>query len=111
MLDGKTNGILKAVEELEELEKQVCSLPMIFAEMMKDEINANEERKLYNGIKRILRRYSGDRKVMAALDDFTGALTGGATLEEILTIAKDEAVSPTPASDITVNSDCEPDRY
>lgn len=100
---------MASVTELEALEKNVCNLPSIFAEMFKDEINANEEHKLYQGIKRIIKKYSQDSNTLSVINEFTGVISGGATLEEILLIARDEAVSPTPASEMTVDSNCKLD--
>ena len=94
------------MNELEGLERERCNLPLVFAEMFKDEINANEEHKLYSGVKRIIRKYTGNREAMTAINEFTSVISGGASLNEILLIAKDEVLNPTAASEVTVNQEC-----
>lgn len=94
------------VNELENMEKDICNLPLIFAEMFKDEVNANDEQKMYNGIKRIVRKYAQDHKSMSAINEFARVICGGASLDEILQISKDEAVNPTVETDLTVDSEC-----
>lgn len=74
--------------------------------MFKDEINANDEHRLYNGVKRIVKKYLEDQRVISAINEFTSVVSGGANLNEILRIAKDEAVNPTFASAITVDESC-----
>lgn len=98
--------LVESVNELEQLERDICNLPMIFAEMIKDEINANNEYKMYNGIKRLIRKYSQEKKTISAIDEFTRVLSGGASLEEIIQIAMDEAVNPTIESEIVIDKDC-----
>jgi len=95
------------VDKLESFEKNSCNVPIIFAEMFKDEINANEEDRLYNGIKRIIRKYSEDRNSISAINEFTRVISGGASLEEILQITIDEIENPTLVTEITVDENCQ----
>ncbi len=95
-----------SVIELEKLEKRICNIPVIFAEMFKDEVNANEEQKLFNGVKRIIKKYNGDKKAISIINEFTAVICGGASLDEILQISRDEAINPSAATDITVTNDC-----
>lgn len=97
---------METVSELEKIEKDVCNLPLIFAEIFKDEINANSETKMYNGVKRVIKKYSEDKNAMAAVNEFVRVLSGGASLNEILLIAKDEAISPTASTEISVGGSC-----
>jgi hypothetical protein len=97
---------MNAVVQLEDMEREVCNLPLVFAEMFKDEINANDEREMYDGVKRILKKYSQDESALSIINEFTSAISGGASLEEILTITKDEAAEPTLASSVTVDQSC-----
>ncbi len=98
--------MLKAIDKLEKMEQNVCNVPIIFADMFKNEINANEEDRLYNGIKRIVRKYSEDKNALSIIDEFTRVITGGASLEEILQITIDEAENPTLATIITRDDSC-----
>ena len=102
--------LLDIVLELEDVEKDVCNLPMIFAEMFKDEINANDEQMIYNDIKDVIKRYSDDKNAILVINEFTKAISGGASLEEILQITKEEAQNPTLSSEITVDTKCKLDR-
>ncbi|MCR4436593.1 MAG: hypothetical protein QHH06_12015 [Clostridiales bacterium] len=101
------NKIEELTVQLEDLEKNKCSVPLVFAEMFKDEVNANDERKMYNGVKRVLRKYSGDPKAISAINEFTRVISGGASLEEILTITVEEIQSPSAVSQITVEDKCD----
>jgi len=94
------------VSELEKIEKDICNLPLIFSEIFKDEVNANDENKIYNGVKRVIKKYSGDRSSMEAIDEFVRVLSGGTSLSEILLIARDEALNPTPVTEMQVDRDC-----
>lgn len=49
------NEAISLVNELEDMEKRICNLPNVFAEILKDEINANDEQRLFNGFKRIIK--------------------------------------------------------
>ena len=61
---------------------------------------------MYNGIKRVLKKLGDDQKLIEVIDEFTQSITGGASLHEILMITKDEALSPTLASELTVDDSC-----
>jgi len=98
--------LLEIVDKLEKFEENVCNVPIIFAEMFKDEINANEEDRLYNGVKRIIRKYSEDKDSLSAINEFTRVISGGASLEEILQITIDEIESPTLISELTGDESC-----
>jgi hypothetical protein len=89
-----------------ELEKRVCNLPLIFTEVFKDEINANDEQKLYTGIKKIIGKYSANEMAMTAINDFTSAISGGSSLMEIIQISLEEATNPSLSSDISVDDSC-----
>lgn len=101
---GYSNKLAKLVHELEETEKDVSGMPLVFAEMLKNEINANDEHRIYNGIKRIVRKYAEDKNAIAIINEFTSVITGGATLVEIMTVAKDEAINPTLVSSISTDN-------
>jgi hypothetical protein len=103
------NGLLEVVSELEKVEKDVCNLSLIFAEIFKDEINANDERKMFSGVKRVAKKYAENNKATGAIDEFVRVITGGASLKELFRIAKEEAVNPTLATEISIDSSCELD--
>jgi hypothetical protein len=98
---------MDTIDELEELEKNACNLPLIFSEILKDEINANDEEKLYNGMKRMVRKYSNDAVAFSAIDEFVRVLSGGTSLKEIFLLAKDEVLHPTISSEIRVDNSCD----
>lgn len=100
------NSLIQSVAEMEEMEKKSCNFPLVFTEMFKDEINANDELKLYNGVKRIIRKYSENLKAISAINEFTSIIAGGASLEEIIRISLDEAENPSLASEIHVDDSC-----
>lgn len=98
--------MVESISQLEAKEKDVCNLPLIFAEMFKDEMNANEEVKLYNGIKRIIKKYAEDHKSLSVIDEFTRVISGGVSLEEIMKITIEEAEHPTIASEVVIDNKC-----
>lgn len=85
----------------------MCNLSLIFTEILKDEINANDEERLYNGLKRLVRKYSDDNAAFSAIDEFVRVLCGGTSLKEIFLLAKDEALHPTISSEIRVDDSCD----
>jgi len=56
------NKILRLLGEIESLEKEMCNIGDIFTEILKDEINANDQQKLYNGVKRLIKKYSQEKE-------------------------------------------------
>lgn len=100
------NTTLEVMAEVENIEMDICNMPLIFAEMFKDEINAVEEDILYNGIKGIIKKYSKNNQAIDIVNEFTSIISGGASLEEILSITREEALNPTLASQMTVDESC-----
>jgi hypothetical protein len=82
---------LLLLEEMENSEGKVPGLASAFAEIIKDEIDANDQHKLYNGVKRLIKKYSQEKRGIEALNEFVSVLCGGATLYEILQITMEEA--------------------
>ncbi|MCX7923613.1 MAG: hypothetical protein N3B21_16625 [Clostridia bacterium] len=109
--NSNTESFTGKVDQLETLEKEICNLPMIFAEMFKDEINANDEQRLYNGVKRVVKKYSQDKSAISIINEFTSVISGGASLEEILQITMDEAVNPSITSELVVDNSCKTDKH
>ncbi|HOM03744.1 MAG TPA: hypothetical protein PLH43_13140 [Acetivibrio sp.] len=91
---------------MESIESKVCNVGTVFTEILKDEINANDQQRLYNGLKRLIKKYSREKRGLEALDEFIRVLSGGASLEELLQIAKEEAQNPTISTEVTVNDRC-----
>jgi len=100
------NNLIEAVLELENVEKEVCDLALIFSEILKDEINANDERKMYNGVKRVTKKYAEESKALEAIDEFVRVITGGASLKELFQIVKEEAVNPTLTTEMLAGNNC-----
>lgn len=98
--------LAERIEQMEDMEKKVCHLPLIFAEIFKDEMNANEEQKLYNGVKRLIKKYSGEPSAISAIEEFTRVISGGTSLEEVFQLTLDEAASPTITSEVVVDNSC-----
>jgi len=97
---------LELMRELEEMEKDICNLPDIFSQILKDEINANDEHRLFNGFKRLVNKYSQDKKELEVLDEMMRVLCGGASINEILQVTKEESVDTSIATSITVDESC-----
>jgi tRNA A37 threonylcarbamoyltransferase TsaD len=100
------NKSMELINDLEVLEKNICNLSGIFAEILKDEINANDEQRLFNGFKRIIKKYSQDKKGLEAIDELIRVLCGGASINEILQVAKEECMNPTLETEITLSKQC-----
>ncbi|HOP93531.1 MAG TPA: hypothetical protein PLP24_09200 [Acetivibrio thermocellus] len=84
----------------------MCNIGDIFTEILKDEINANDQQKLYNGVKRLIKKYSQEKRGLETLDEFVRVLTEGASLEELLQIAREESQNPTITTEIIVDDSC-----
>lgn len=107
MSDEIYHDTVEIMPELEDLKKDNCHVPQVFAEVFKDEINANVETDLYDNVRNIVNRYSKDRNAINIINEFTEAISGGASLNEILQITRDEILEPTPSTELTTDRDCE----
>lgn len=94
------------IRELEEMEKDICNLPDIFSQIVKDEINANDEHRLFNGFKRLVKKYSQDKKELEVLDEMMRVLCGGASINELLQVIKEESLDTSIGTSITVDESC-----
>lgn len=104
---NNNNKTLDLLMEVENMESEVCrNIASVFTEILKDEINANDEQRLYNGTKRLIKKYSQEKRGIEALNEFISVLSGGASLEELLLITKEEAKNPTLATELTVDDRC-----
>ena len=97
-------NMMKAIEKLENIGKEKENVPLVFAEIFKDEINANDEQRLYNGVKRMLKQYSEDSRAAAIINDFTRVISGGASLDQILQITMDEVENPSAEFELFFNN-------
>jgi len=97
---------IAVIKELEDMEKNNCNLPEIFSQILKDEINANDEKRLFNGFKRVIKKYSQNKKELEAIDEMIRVLSGGASINEILQVTKEECLDPTLETSITVDDHC-----
>lgn len=52
---------------MENSEGKVPGLASAFAEIIKDEIDANDQHKLYNGVKRLIKKYSQEKEELKPL--------------------------------------------
>lgn len=105
-MDEIYKDTVEIIPELESLEKDNCHLSQVFAEVMKDEINANPEDDLYKNVKSFIHKYSNDMNAIKLVNEFTEAISGGASLNEILQITRDEVVEPTISTGLTTSKDC-----
>lgn len=99
-----SNNISSLFKSLDNLERQNTNIPLIFSEILKDEINANDENTLYNNLKAILDKYKDNQPVLYVINLVIKALSDGATLEEILNVSIEEALTREKAEDITTNT-------
>ena len=93
--------------ELDKLEKEKCNLPQVFAEILKDEINANNEYDIYHDVKEFINKYSKDANSLKVINEYTQAISGGATLNEILQITMEEVINPSISTGLTTEDECE----
>lgn len=99
----ETIGILP---KLDKLEKEKCNLPQVFAEIIKDEINANNEYDLYHDVKDLISKYSEDANAINIINEFTQAISGGATLNEVLQITCEEVIVPSISTGLMSENEC-----
>jgi len=98
---------VEIITELEKLEKENCHLPQVFAEVFKDEINANFEDDLYENVKKFINKYANDKDTINLINEYTEVVSGGASLNEVLQITKDEIINPTISTGLTTRQECE----
>lgn len=96
--------MMKSIEKLDNMRREKENVPLVFAEIFKDEINANDEHRLYNGLKKMIKKYSEDSKATAIINDFTKVISGGASLDQILQITMDEVENPSAESELFFDS-------
>ena len=71
-----------------------------FVEMLKDEINSIDEIEIYNNVKKLINKYKDDNNSIRLIDEVISALTDGASMTEILLVARDEVIEPTTIDDL-----------
>lgn len=98
---------IEILPELDKLEKEKCNLPQVFAEVLKDEINANNEYDLYHNVKDFISKYSKDANSLKVINEFTKAISGGASLNEILQITREEVTNPSISTGLTTEDECD----
>jgi len=101
------------IDELQELlkkmdktDKDICNFQLVFAEILKNEINAADEHEIYKKVMKVIRKYQKDEKCQTAINEFFSAISEGADLKEIMNIAVEEAASPSAVSEITIDDSC-----
>lgn len=99
MFKVQSNHTTELISHMDNLEKEKHSLPMIFTEILKDEINANDELSIYRGIKELVEKYSKDAVSISIINELIKTLSGGASLDEIMQIAVDQMSYPYAVSD------------
>lgn len=98
---------VEIIMELQKLEKDNCHLSQVFAEIFKDEINANFEDDLYKNVKQFINKYANDKDIINLINEYTEVISGGASLNEVLQITKDEIINPTISTGLTTSKECE----
>lgn len=86
--------ITKLIVEMDMLEKENRDVPIIFSEILKNEINANDEQSIYKELKKLIEKYSKDENSISAINDFTRVLSGGIPLVGIMQLSIDEIACP-----------------
>ncbi len=103
MGDEQITNLYNVLKDVEGLEGEENKLSNTFTAMLKDEIDATDEQEVYSNLHKIIYKYKNDEKMLKVIDEVVEALAAGAKLSEILLIAKDEIVHPTPIN--TMNLD------
>jgi len=64
MLEAHSNRVPELISHMDNIEKEKHNFPMIFTEILKDEINANDEISIYRGVKELAKKYSKDAALL-----------------------------------------------
>lgn len=104
MTEVYSKHVLELMVYMDMLEKEKHNLPMIFTEILKDEINANDELNIYHGIKKFIQKHSENRNSIYIINEFFKILSGGVSLDEIMQISLDETRNPHTASKETYSN-------
>lgn len=84
-----------ALNEIQKNNKKEEEIANVFVEMLKDEINSESEMEIFNNVKALINKYHYDDKILGIIDEVIEAISGGATMTEVLLVAKDEVLEPT----------------
>lgn len=102
-MSEELQGLLK---KMDEADKEICNFQLVFTEILKNEIDAADEREIYAKVMKILQKYLNDEKSLKAIYEFFSAISEGADLEEVMNIAIDEAENPSAVSELTIDDSC-----
>jgi hemerythrin superfamily protein len=103
MQNQNNNPLRFALNEMSELKNDRKKIEGTFTEILKDEINSIEESQIFNNVISTADKYKDDNNALDIIEDVFKAITGGASLAEILLVTKDELVNPTPIN--VINTD------
>ena len=101
-MEEPNQNLYSLMQEVEKFEGEDNKFSNTFTDMFKNEIDATDEQEVYNNLRNLIYKYKDDKNSMKIIDEFTEAITDGATLSEILTIARDEIdiITPINAMDL-----------
>ena len=84
---------MNEIERFSDRENEICNT---FVEMLKDEIDSTDEKEIYQEVKKLILKYIDNKNSLKIIDEVIEAISGGASMTEVLLVAKDEVIEPTP---------------
>lgn len=108
-MDKNTNLDLKfALNEIQNVYGKDKEIENAFTEILKDEINSLDESEIYNNVINLIRKYINDENSLKLIDEVIEAISGGASMTEILLVARDEVVEPIRIKGVKVTNIIDP---
>lgn len=93
-----------AINEIEKSSDRENEIGNTFVEMLKDEIDSTDEAEIYRGVKKLIMKYINNKNSLKIIDEVIEAISGGASMTEVLLVARDEVLEPTPLNVMDVGS-------
>lgn len=87
-----------AINEIERFPNSENEIGNMFVEMLKDEIDSTDEKEIYRGVKKLILKYIDNKRDLNIIDEVIEAISGGASMTEVLLVARDEVIEPTPVN-------------
>jgi hypothetical protein len=93
-----------AYNEIEKYSNSENEIGNMFVEMLKDEIDSTEESEIYQSVKKLILKYIDNKNALKIIDEVIEAISGGASMTEVLLVARDEVIEPTPVNVMSLES-------
>lgn len=96
-----------ALKEIQDIYYREAEIANTFVEILKDEINSTHEKETYNNVKELILKYQDNNQALKIIDEVISSITGGASMTEVLLVARDEVVAPIRIDNMINDNTCD----